>query len=416
MTQPIDPPTLPPALDYASPPPGPSSCHRFLVPITILIWIGLYLGLCAQPLYLHKKGTVYPDFSSAGHNWRNGDSLYNRGQQKEFRYSPLVAAFFVPFDLLPDRYGEFIWRTINFALFVGGLYYCCRSKVPIEFSKSQICAVFLLCIPLAIGSLNNAQSNPLVLGLMLFSAGALLRKNWSLCCIGITIATCFKLYPMALGLLLLLIQTRKLSWRFFVCLVAAAVLPFIMQHAAYVMDQYTIWVHYLSTEDRQKGPITDWYRDFRALWRIYVFPIKQQTYLIIEVSVAIAIAISVLAGRFRKMPRMLLVGFAFSLGVCWMTVFGPATESATYILLAPTLAWGIVISEGNKTSKPLRIAYITTMGLFIAAQLALNIPGGKFFRDHLQPLPFAGLLLMLTVWCEMIGAIFSPTPLDLSTV
>ncbi len=372
------------------------------MPITILIWIGLYVGLSAQPLYLHKKSTVYPDFSSAGHNWRNGDPLYNRGQEREFRYSPLVAAFFVPFDLLPDRYGELIWRSLNFFLFVGGLYYCCRSDVPIRFSNLQICAVFLLCIPLGVGSLNNAQSNPLVLGLLLFAAGAMLRKNWTLCCAAITIATCFKLYPIALGLLFLVIQMRKLSWRFLVCFTAAAVLPFVMQHAGYVMDQYTVWVHYLATEDRQRGPITDWYRDFRALWRVYAFPIHQQTYLMIELGVAGAIAGTCLIARLRKMPRALLVGFAFSLGVCWMTVLGPATESATYFLLGPTLAWGIVIAEADRKSKLPRIAYGMIMGLFLAAQLALNLPGGKFFRDRLQPLPLAGMLLMLTVWTQML--------------
>jgi hypothetical protein len=263
-----------------------------------------------------------------------------------------------------------------------------------------------------VGSLNNAQSNPLVLGLMLFAAGAVLRKNWSLCCIGITIATCFKLYPMALGLLLILIQTRKLGWRFLVCVIAAAVLPFVLQRAEYVMDQYRFWAQYLSTEDRQRGPISDWYRDFRALWRIYAFPIRQQTYLMIELVVAAAIAASCIAGRFRKMPRSQLIGFAFSLGVCWMTVFGPATESATYILLAPTLAWSIVIAEGKGKSKPARVAFATVLGLFLAAQLALNVPGGKFFRDRLQPLPLAGLLLMLTVWAQMLGQIVKPVPAE----
>ena len=82
-----------------------------------------------------------------------------------------------------------------------------------------------------------------------------------------------------------------------------------------------------------------------------------------------------------------------------MTVLGPATESATYILLAPALAWGIVQSEMSPARRIPRIGYALALGLFMASQAALWIGNrGKFFRDHLQPLPLAGLLLMIVVW------------------
>jgi hypothetical protein len=50
-------------------------------------------------------------------------------------------------------------------------------------------------------------------------------------------------------------------------------------------------------------------------------------------------------------------------------------------------------------------------GLFIVSQLALNAPhgSGKFLRDHLQPLPLAGLLLLVLVWTQLLRAsIFTP--------
>jgi hypothetical protein len=377
---------------------------RMLVRITLAIWAIAYLGLCARTLVKVEKSSVYPDFSSAGEHWLNSLPLYVRGGTHEFRYSPLVAAFFVPFDLLPDALGEFIWRSINFAVFVGGLYYCCRAAVPRQLSTCQVCAVFLLSIPLATGSLNNAQSNPLVLGLMLFAVAGAMRKQWTLSAICIALATCFKLYPIALGLLLMLRFPWKIGWRLFVALCAAAVLPLLMQRAAYVIDQYTVWAHYLSTEDRQRGPITDWYRDFRALWRVYVMPMRQQTYLILELVSAAVIALACLMARYRKIPMGIWLAQTFSLAVCWMTVLGPATESATYILLAPTVAWGVVLSESEKRSRAARLAYGIILGLFIASQLAINIPHGKFFRDHLQPLPLAGTLLLLVVLVQTLFA------------
>ena len=411
---------------------------RLVVRITLAIWALAYVCLCARTLVLKvDKSSVYHDFSTAGQNWVSSHKLYNRVGKNDFRYSPLVAAFFVPFDLLPARVGEFLWRSLNFAAFAGGLFYCCRAGLPRPFSTTQMSAVFLLCLPLAIGSLNNAQSNPLVLGLLLIAAAAVVRSRWAICAIAITLATCFKLYPIAFGLLLVLMYPRRLGWRLLVCLVAAVVLPFVLQHASYVMDQYTIWVQYLSTEDRQRGPITDWYRDFRALWRVYVMPMSQTTYLLIELSTAVLIALTCLIARLRRMPTTMLIAFTLSLACCWMTVLGPATESTTYILIAPAIAWGIVLSEKKderrtsnfelRTSKEgkegqkdpsavsslrrstfalkiSRIAYATVFGLFIVSQLALNAgPHGKFLRDHLQPLPLAGLILMIVVWGQMAG-------------
>jgi hypothetical protein len=293
--------------------------------------------------------------------------------------------------------------------FTGGLFYCCRAGLPRSLNACETSAVFLLCLPLAIGSLNNAQSNPLVLGLLLIAAAAVVKRRWAISTIAVTLATCFKLYPIAFGLLLLLIYPRRIGWRLLVCLTAAAVLPFILQHADYVMDQYSIWVRYLSTEDRQRGPITDWYRDFRALWRIYVLPMRQTTYLIIELVSAALIALTVLIARVRKMPVHFLVAFTLSLACCWMTVLGPATESPTYILVAPAIAWGIVLSE-EEDARPVsavrfrRIAYATVFGIFVVSQIALNVHTyGKRFRDRLQPLPFAGSILMVVIWGEIIA-------------
>ncbi len=382
--------------------------ESLLLRITIAIWSVAYIGLCARTLFLKvDKASVYHDFSTAGQNWMNGDLLYNRLGKNDFRYSPLVAAFFVPLDLLPARTGEFLWRTLNMVVFLGGLYFCCRAGVPRQLSVKETCAVFLLCIPLAVGSLNNAQSNPLVLGLLLIGAGAAMQRRWTLCSIAITIATCFKLYPIAFGMLLVLMYPRRLAWRLFVCLTAAAVLPFVLQRAAYVMDQYTIWIHYLSTEDRQIGPITDWYRDLRALSRVYAIAMSQRTYLIVELAAGALIAVTCTVARLRKIPQGVLLAMTLSLACCWMTVLGPATESATYVLLAPAVAWGIVLGETELRPGILhrvpQIGYAVVFGLFLTSQLALNIgPRGKFFRDHLQPLPLAGLLLMILVWGELI--------------
>lgn len=395
--------------------PSASHHHAFWPRLAILVWTLAYFALCGRTLLLkHDPHSVYPVFTTAAEHWLTGSNLYVRGGTEEFRYSPLVAAAFVPFHLLPERLGHFCWRSINFIALLVGIAACCQVGIPRRFTINQTAAVFLLALPLSIGSLNNAQSNPLVLGLLLISIAAVADRRWTLCAAAIVIATLFKVYPFSLGMLLVLIYPARLGWRLAVCLAAGLMLPFLLQHAAYVIDQYHIWIHYLLSEDRQRGPIADWYKDFRALWRVYVHSMPAYRYLLLEFSVAALIAVVLLLARLRRWPMSSLLALALSLACCWMTALGPGTESSTYILLAPTVAWTLV--EADAISNPtlglrlLRIGYGIVFGLFLAAQAALWFGApGKWMRDHLQPLPIAGTLLLVLLLIDAAATLARPT-------
>jgi hypothetical protein len=385
---------------------------RFCVNVAIILWSITFLVLCGRALVSRVDiHSVFPVFISAARNWLNGGDLYVRGRAEDFRYSPIVAAFFVPFDLLPIRLGDFLWRSLNYAVLVGGLLYCCRTGLPRRLSLNQQAVVFLLALPMSIGSLNNAQSNPLVMGLMLIATAAVVEKRWTLCAVSITVATLFKLYPLSLGLLLLLFYPARLGWRLLVGLAVGFLLPFLLQRTSYVLNQYAIWVRYLSAEDRQKGPITDWYRDFRAMWRVYVAPMSMRQYLILELTVAALIAAICLIGRAQHRPMNQLLTMLLSLACCWMTVLGPATESATYILLAPIVAWMLVETHAEPSAWLRRIGYELVFGLFIASQCALWFGSrGKWFRDQLQPLPIAGTLLFVLLLVQALTSQNVSTP------
>jgi hypothetical protein len=374
-----------------------SSSTHFWANFSIVLWALAFIFLCGRTLVLKiDHHSVYPVFTGAAENWLQGKPLYTVGSTEEFRYSPLVAAFFIPLREMQPRLGQFLWRSMNFIVYVGGLLYCCKVGLPRILARNQRAALFLFLLPLSIGSLNNAQSNPLVIGLLLIAVAAVMQEFWMLSALAITLATLFKLYPIVLGLLLVLAYPKRLSWRLVVCLAAGALLPFALQHWQYVIDQYRQWAHYLVTEDRQRGPKSDWYRDFRAVWRIYVAPMRPNTYLIVEIAAGAMIALLCLLGRLRNWPRPLLLTFMLSLACCWMTSLGPATESATYILLAPSLVWAMIQAD----NPPRRIVYSAVFGLFLVSQFAINLPSGRWFRDSLQPLPIAGLLFLLILLVE----------------
>jgi Glycosyltransferase family 87 len=375
------------------------------VMIAATAWVLIFAIVCGRSLLSKKEShSVYPVFASAGKNWINGEELYVRGRLQDFRYSPLVAAFFAPFDQLPTHIGEVLWRTLNFGVYAAGLYLCCQLGLPRKLTANQKAAVFLLVLPISVGSLNNAQSNPLIIGLMLLSVGWVMLEQWMLAAMAIAVAAMFKIYPLTLGMLLVLLYPKKFSWRLLVMLLLGALLPFLMQRADYVRQQYVQWVSYLTGEHRDKGSITDWYRDFRAVWRVYVGSISDLQYTLVQLATAAMIAGVCLAGRLRQWQRPTLLALMLSLACCWMTVFGPATESATYILLAPAVAWGLVESFSDPTARWRRIIYSGIFALFIVSELAVNLGElGSRFRDYAEPLALAGLVLFVMLMVEAGG-------------
>jgi hypothetical protein len=79
-----------------------------------------------------------------------------------------------------------------------------------------------------------------------------------------------------------------------------------------------------------------------------------------------------------------------------MTAFGPATESCTYILLAPALAWALLEAFSASWPRWITFALIGSQVLLVLTQTAVWFPGARQFRD-LGPQPFAALLVLVSL-------------------
>src|SRR5205823_1350752 len=126
----------------------------------------------------------YLTFANTARNWVAGKGLYrqcdNSGFFDDYRYSPVVACSLVPFSMLPDRVGSVAWRLVNLGVFLGALGWWGRRVLAPKPTGPQLAMLFLLVLPLSIGNVNNGQSNPLVLGLLLAAVAAVTdrRRNW----------------------------------------------------------------------------------------------------------------------------------------------------------------------------------------------------------------------------------------------
>src|SRR5262249_51258876 len=130
--------------------------------------------------------------------------------------------------------------------------------------------------------------------------------------------------------------------RLLLALAVGLALPFLLQRPAYVAGEYATWFRLLAADDRSDWPLAISYRDVWLLCRLWQVPLTLRGYLVIQLLAAAGVAALCLAGRWVGWPKRRLLTALLLLGTCWMTVFGPATESCTYILLAPALAWALL--------------------------------------------------------------------------
>jgi hypothetical protein len=260
-------------------------------------------------------------------------------------------------------------------------------------NQFQHAFLFLLAVPLSIGCLNNGQSNVILIALLLASTAAVQTGRWNIAAACVALAVLFKIYPLALGLLFMLIYPGKFGTRFVLAMLVGIVLPFFLQYPEYVARQYGHWCSLMMSDNRHERPISNLCsRDLWLLIRLAHVPIGMLGYRVIQLVLAGGIGGLCLAGRWAGWPQHRLLTMLFSLGGCWMVLCGPATESCTYIMLAPILAWAAL--EALMDDLPLwsRLIPWCSFMLFGLSQITSWFPENVRMM-LLGILPLAGIVL-----------------------
>jgi hypothetical protein len=388
----------------------------------VVLWL-VVLAVVSGTAAVSRRGyhSLYPTYAAAGGDWVAGANLYEYphadASLDQYRYSPLVTVALVPFHYLPERLGGVLWRLLNAALFLGGFHLWLRDAAPAAVTQTQRGVLFVLLLPLALSSLQNGQPNLAVIGFLLLASAAVNRDRWAPAALWVALACALKLYPLAVGLLLAAAYPRRFVPRLLAALALTALLPFLFQTPGYVADQYAQWYERLGDDDRKHWPPHMSYRDLWLLLRVWHVEISPRAYLGVQLLAAAGCAAVCVAGPRRGWPRERVLLAVLTLGACWMMLCGPATESSTYVLLAPALAWGIVSASwecwrgGEKRGTWGAYARLLGHGLSGALLLSCVLAGvfpnaNQFHALGLQPL--AALLFFAGSLGEAVYGLFRP--------
>ena len=310
--------------------------------LAIFSWVVTVVVIFIRVLRSPHRQALFAQYFAGGFHWRHYGPLYH-DPWGGFIYSPLVAAFFSLFTYIPEAFGNLAWRAILFATLIAGIAVALQ-RGPFRVVAPRCRAwVFLAILPFAIGNLDRAQANPLVVGLLLMAITAANLEKWTLAAVAVGIATCFKVYPLCVGMLLCMIWPAKITWRLAAVMVLFFALPFLLHDPHYVLAEYRSWIATRATDNRFQypanlAPLDLWY----LLVRVGRLPLSENFYSVIQVAGGLAAALYCLIARLRNWaPARILAGL-FAFASVWMVLLGPATESATYLLLAPTVCIGFI--------------------------------------------------------------------------
>ena len=361
------------------------------------LWSAVLIGICIR-IGLGSLGhDVFATYADAGRSWIDAQPLYpyTRG----FVYSPLIAALFAPLSSFPNRFGGILWRLLTCTVLLAGIFWWLKQELHTGISKAQYWLVFLLILPLSLGNFNNGQVNPLITGLLMIAIVSAHRRLWTISavCLGVTVN--LKIYPLAVGLLLVLLYPRQMGWRLLVTLLLMGALSFLLQQPGYVLEQYRRWFATRAADDRRMNmDIAP--RDFAMLLQAVHINLSNQILLILQLFAGIGAAAVCVYGRIRNWFEDRLLIAIFNLGTCWMLLFGPSTEDATYAMIAPPLALAFAQNFGQRISDWMQRLIYSSYALLLFG-LVLN----AFFRlkktpytMSVQPLGALIFLAFTVIW------------------
>jgi hypothetical protein len=373
--------------------------------LVFVVWVVALAAVVVRAIAAPHQNTVFTVFRDAGQEWLNGANLYS--QVGRYLYSPLAAAFFSLFAWMPESAGGALWRMVIVGVYLSTFVLWLR-----HFGKNLVAAEFfplgmLLLLPLSLGNVNNGQASLLVIGLLVGACLAIEARRWTLSAFLIATATFFKIYPLVIGLLLVVIYPWRLGPRLFLSLLVLWLLSLVLQRPQYVLQQYHDWFGCLGADQRRvSGDLGSW-RDFWLLLRIVRLPITVPVYAVLQALAGGAIAAFCWwARQVARWEERTLIWTAFTLGCLWITLFGPSTELSTYVFLAPSLAFAGAATwqssqRGDKPPVYSRVWVTATYLLFIVAD-ALNawVPAIRQnnYLHALQPIAALSFTAFVLVW------------------
>lgn len=310
----------------------------------LALWLGVGVAVSVRTALRPDSHTVFPVFALGSLHWWADLPVYgNYRPVDHFRYPPLCAVLLTPLALLGTTLGGILWAWLSLSTYGYGCWRFLRDVIPRRWSFPQEALFLGLALFAALRGLWNAQSNAVVIGLLLVGCAELVRERWWRAAGWLTLPVFIKLTPLAVVLLLVALAPRQLGWRVAVLALVGLLLPFATRPPEQVAAQYVGWVEQMRATASERWP---GFRDAWTLWQVVVPTAAAPGLGYRAAQLGTALLALLWVVTLAQRPVRERVTLTLGIGTGWLLLFGPSVEHATFVLLAPVLLWA-VLDDGS---------------------------------------------------------------------
>jgi len=308
--------------------------------------------------------------------------FYPTEQYDLYKYTPIFAAGFGIFAYLPDAFGLFGWNLLNVLCLWLGIYLLPRLT---QFEKGFL---LLLVVIELITSIQNEQSNGLMVGLLVAAVGLLERGKYQWATLLVVISVYIKLFSI-ISLVLFLFYPKKFKLASYTAL--WFVLLFIVPLLFISFDQYLFLWKSFGEMLRQDHSASYGYSVMGILnsW----FSIEPSKVGLVLVGLILLLVPYLKIKAYRDQEFRLL---ALASLLIWTVIFNHKAESPTFIIALVGMALWFVMEKKNWLS----------IALFVFAIVLTSLSSTDLFpkdvRDNfIKPYALKALPSVI-VWCVIL--------------
>jgi hypothetical protein len=325
------------------------------------------------------------EYQYAATRWWEGTNLY-KGKNK-YLYLPQHAIIYTPFNLLPRRVGEPLWRLVCLGTLGFALWTAARHLAPSKAGALFLVAT-ILTLPSALASARNGQVNMPLAGLYLLAAITLSRERWHLTAILLALSLALK--PISIVPILLCgVLYPRLIPPLILWLAVMLGTAFLHPNPQFVAAQYHVFFDKLTNSAAK--PTGHTWCDFAGMFTTFGLTLPDRLSFLIRAAAALlTFGFCFLVMRTHDSLRRAMTIMLFA--VIYLMLFNPRTEANSYIILGVWI--GLLGAFEGLVRKNLRAA---TLWFLFALALGTENYGGLIFRSTNLWLK-ALLTLALGIW------------------
>lgn len=279
-----------------------------------------------------------------------------------FKYSPSFAALMLPFSYVPDWIGLPCWNILNALVLASALI-----QLPFIESRAKVPILAFACIE-TLTSLQNAQSNALLAGLIIWTFICLERGRFAWATLLVVLSFYIKIFGI-LSFLLFLFYPNKwkaAAWSFF-WIVFIGALPLLFISFDQLLFLYKSWGNLLSWDVNAsvglsvQGWLTTW------------FGVDASKNLLVGIGI-VFLMLPILRFNYWQSPHFRLL--YLSILLIWMVIFNHKAESPTFIIaFSGVLIWAF----SQKLSSLNKVVFLLC---FVMCSLSPTDIFPSYLRQH----------------------------------